>query len=59
MYPINVVAMEKAVGKTAPDADGVAHNVVADITLDLGPEVFNSSIVYTPPLVSSSGSIVN
>jgi hypothetical protein len=31
--------MEKVVGKTAPDADGVAHDVVADIALDLGPQV--------------------
>jgi hypothetical protein len=39
MFLNNFVAMEKTVGKTAPDADGVAHDVVADIALDLGPEV--------------------
>jgi hypothetical protein len=41
--------LEKAVGKTAPDADGVAHDVVADITLDLGPEVIvrDFAVVYS------------
>ena len=39
MFPNNVLAMEKTVGKTAPDADGVANDVDADIALDLGPEV--------------------
>ena len=44
----NAVAMEKAVGKTAHDADGVAQDVVADVTLDLGPEVIvrDFAVVY-------------
>jgi hypothetical protein len=49
MYPNNVVAMEKVAGKTAPDADGVAHDVVADIALDLGPEVIVIDFAVVSP----------
>jgi hypothetical protein len=49
MYPNNVVAMEKVVGKTAPDSDGVAHDVVADIALDLGPEVIVIDFAVVSP----------
>jgi hypothetical protein len=49
MYPNNVVSMEKVVGKTAPDSDGVAHDVVADIALDLGPEVIVIDFAVVSP----------
>ena len=46
--------MEKTVGKTAPDADGVTNDVVADIALDLGPKVFIIDFAVGSPDASSS-----
>lgn len=49
MFPNNLVTMEKTIGKTAPDVLGVAHDVIADITLDLGPEIIVIDFAVVSP----------
>ena len=49
MFPNNVVTMEKTIGKTAPDALGVAHDVIADITFNLGPEIIVIDFAVVSP----------